>query len=87
MDALRKIPGLAEDSYLWSSTENDLVKATARKTGLPYLELRAKALRNSDATIRNQSAYSYDQQADGSWLEDKPYTHRYQALCFRRLPL
>jgi len=85
--ALKKIPSLDEDSYLWSSTENDLVKGTTRRTKLPYLELRAKAMRNSTATMHNQSAYSYDQQEDGSWQEDKPYTHKYQALCFRRLSL
>jgi len=86
-DALKKISGLVEDSYLWSSTEDNLVKGTTRRTSKPYLELRAKALRNSNARIYNQSAYSYDQESDGSWTEDKPYTHKYQALCFRRLPI
>jgi len=86
-DALKKIPSLDTDSYLWSSTEDNLVKGTTRRTNKPYLELRVKALRNSNARIYNQSAYSYDQESDGSWTEDKPYTHKYQVLCFRRLPI
>jgi len=88
MDALRKIPGLAEDSYLWSSTENSLTKGNSRRgSSKPYLELQAKALSTSSANISSRTAYLYDQEADGSWTESKSYTRKYQVLCFRRLPL
>jgi len=87
-DALRKIPNLDEDSYLWSSTENSLTKGNSRRgSSKPYLELQVKALNNNNASISSRTAYLYDQEADGSWTENKSSTRRYQVLCFRRLAI
>jgi len=86
-DALKKIPDLDESSYLWSSTEDRLYESKQKKNGRPYLQLDAYALENKSATIKSKSVYSYDQQADGSWEEDKGYTNKFQVLCFRRLPI
>jgi len=85
--ALKKIPNLDEDSYLWSSTEYSLTKGTRRNTKKPYLELQAKALNNRNATISSRTAYLHEQEASGSWTADPSYTRRYQVLCFRRLPI
>jgi len=82
--ALQKIPGLNEGSYLWSSTEHKMTN-TKNKKGEPYLELVVRVLNNGTAVIGNKATYSYDQKKDGSWVEDKPYSNRYQVLCFRRL--
>jgi len=83
-DALKKIPGLDEESRLWSSTEENLVQGT--NNGVPYLELRVHTLANNTATITRGYSYSYDLK-DGKWKEDAKYTGRYQVLCFRRLPI
>jgi len=85
--ALKKIPNLDEDSYLWSSTEYSLTKGTRRNTKKPYLELQAKALNNRNATISSRTAYLHEQEAGGSWTADPQYTRKYQVLCFRRLPI
>jgi len=86
-DALKKIPGLDENGYLWSSTEDEVVKGKRSQSKKTYLALYAKALRVDRASISNQYVYVYDQEEDGSWTEDPSYTKKYQVLCFRRLSI
>jgi len=86
-EALNKIPGLDKKSYLWTSTEQHLYEGKQRRTSLPYLELQISALKTDTAGIERKTAYSYDQQADGSWKEDSGYTGKYQILCVAKVPL
>jgi len=85
-DAFKKIPGIDEDSYLWSSTEGNF-REGKYKDGRPWRDLTAKALSNSTARISNQYVWSYVKEGGFFWTEEPEYTKRYQALCFRRVPI
>jgi len=88
-DALNKISGLEEGSYLWSSTESNLTKCEIGKCGgrnknkKPTLELTVRALSIDSANMDTRTAYKYEQETDGRWTEST--TRRYQSLCFRRV--
>jgi len=89
-DALNKVSGLEEGSYLWSSTESGLTKCEIgecgkknKKNKKPTLELTVRSLSADDASIHNITTYKHEQETDGRWTEIT--TNRYQSLCFRRV--